>query len=235
MMAEKIKDLEDLYAPVYSQPLQWLGCRGSEAHKRGYPCGLWKLFHYLTVQASDTPANEVLIAMHGYIANFFTCLYCSEHFQKMAKDRQIFDVQTGSDAVLWLWESHNVVNKRLSGDISEDSKFPKVQYPLVERCEQCRYNDGTWNKPEVLDYLKSVYSVKNLHLILPEQGSLNNDSLYSSGGVSATYRGVFNSYDVSFYLLLYICCAGMLFIIIRLFLRKGYRKKAYVHDLLGKV
>lgn len=31
----------------------WVGCRGSEPHFRGYPCGLWTVFHLLTVQAAQ--------------------------------------------------------------------------------------------------------------------------------------------------------------------------------------
>lgn len=31
----------------------WVGCQGSEPHFRGYPCGLWTIFHLLTVQAAQ--------------------------------------------------------------------------------------------------------------------------------------------------------------------------------------
>ena len=31
--------------------LTWTGCHGSEARYRGYPCGVWTLFHVLTVNS----------------------------------------------------------------------------------------------------------------------------------------------------------------------------------------
>ena len=31
--------------------VRWVGCQGSKAHLRRYPCGVWTLFHVLTVQA----------------------------------------------------------------------------------------------------------------------------------------------------------------------------------------
>lgn len=36
--------------------LRWVGCQGSRAGLRGYPCSLWTLFHVLTVQHDATPA-----------------------------------------------------------------------------------------------------------------------------------------------------------------------------------
>nr|XP_034969068.1 sulfhydryl oxidase 2 isoform X3 [Zootoca vivipara] len=35
--------------------IQWVGCQGSRAELRGYPCSFWKLFHVLTVQAAVQP------------------------------------------------------------------------------------------------------------------------------------------------------------------------------------
>ncbi len=35
--------------------LRWVGCQGSRAGLRGYPCSLWTLFHVLTVQHDATP------------------------------------------------------------------------------------------------------------------------------------------------------------------------------------
>lgn len=32
--------------------VNWVGCQGSEPHFRGFPCSLWLLFHFLTVQAA---------------------------------------------------------------------------------------------------------------------------------------------------------------------------------------
>lgn len=36
----------------------WVGCQGSESHFRGYPCGLWTVFHLLTVQAAQSGPDK---------------------------------------------------------------------------------------------------------------------------------------------------------------------------------
>lgn len=36
----------------------WVGCQGSERHFRGYPCGLWTIFHLLTVQAAQNGPDK---------------------------------------------------------------------------------------------------------------------------------------------------------------------------------
>ncbi|KAG5886744.1 hypothetical protein JTB14_019442 [Gonioctena quinquepunctata] len=157
---------------IFSTPQNWLACKGSSDKYRGYPCGLWKMFHYLTVNAADYTSgtkgsnpNIVLEAMHGYIKHFFGCAECSEHFQKMAKRREIFKVSSWDEAVLWLWVAHNEVNKRLSGDQTEDPEYPKYQFPSSERCPRCYNKDETWNIPEVLQYIKHMYSSINVRYI----------------------------------------------------------------------
>ena len=60
---------------------RWRGCSGSEARYRGYPCGLWSVFHTLTVTAHEIEGSanvSVLPAIHGYVKHFFSCEYCSE-------------------------------------------------------------------------------------------------------------------------------------------------------------
>lgn len=37
---------------VIAEKVNWVGCQGSEPHFRGFPCSLWILFHFLTVQAA---------------------------------------------------------------------------------------------------------------------------------------------------------------------------------------
>lgn len=145
---------------VFSTKPLWLACEGSIAGHRGYPCGLWKLFHFLTVNAIGTsPPSEVLLAMHGFIKNFFGCADCSQHFQDMAKRRGITNPTSHMEVVLWLWAAHNEVNNRLAGDATEDPQFPKIQFPDKSRCPSCRNAiDGTWNQNEVYMYLRNMYS-----------------------------------------------------------------------------
>ena len=60
----------------------WVGCKGSSERYRGYPCGLWTLFHTLLAVATWENGNAVRVigAIEGYITTFFTCTVCAEHF-----------------------------------------------------------------------------------------------------------------------------------------------------------
>ncbi|XP_023609771.1 sulfhydryl oxidase 1 [Myotis lucifugus] len=108
---------------VIAKKVNWVGCQGSEPHFRGFPCSLWVLFHFLTVQATrqnvdrsqeTAKAQEVLQAIRGYVRFFFGCRDCAGHFEKMAA-ASMHRVGSRDSAVLWLWSSHNKVNARLAG------------------------------------------------------------------------------------------------------------------------
>ncbi|KAF2898283.1 hypothetical protein ILUMI_07894 [Ignelater luminosus] len=171
-IAQWVSKAEEDGRQVFSSPPQWLACRGSSATFRGYPCGLWKMFHFLTVAAAeqnvgneDAYPREILDAMLGYIKHFFGCQDCSQHFQEMAVEKDMKSVSSLDSAVLWLWMAHNTVNKRLQGDATEDPEFPKIQFPAPERCPTCKSSDKSWIYPEVLLYLKHVYSSINVRYI----------------------------------------------------------------------
>ncbi|GLV42737.1 Quiescin sulfhydryl oxidase 1 [Carabus blaptoides fortunei] len=227
---------------IFSSPQQWLGCSGSTGKYRGYPCGMWTMFHYLTVNAADQNMNrenakprEVLEAMHAYIKNFFGCADCSKHFQAMAKKNDLQSVSELNSSIIWLWIAHNEVNKRLAGDATEDPEHPKIQFPSQQHCPKCRDGDK-WNLTEVLQYLRHMYSSINVRYLGSDTKVLH-DGLGSTSSRSkrSTSWAIINSMDVSMCFVLYVVCFGLLVVIVRQFLRKGYKKKMYVHDLLGKV
>nr|XP_054769735.1 sulfhydryl oxidase 2-like [Lytechinus pictus] len=149
--------------------VEWIGCRGSQPHFRGYPCGLWTLFHTLTVsQASlirrydNVSYMEVLHAMKGYILAFFSCQNCRENFHHEVAD--LDDSVTSLDsAILWLWQTHNRVNKRLRGDLSEDPDHPKQSFPPRTICASCyaSTNVELWEERRILGFLKDYYSLRN--------------------------------------------------------------------------
>ncbi|XP_063000496.1 sulfhydryl oxidase 2 [Elgaria multicarinata webbii] len=155
--------------------VQWVGCQGSRPELRGYTCSFWKLFHTLTVQAAlqpkallstglkDSP-QAVLQVMQRYVQDFFGCRACAQHFAEMAGE-SLDSVKTLDEAVLWLWEKHNVVNARLAGDLSEDPKSPKVQWPTPDICPACHEESQgvhAWNKGQVIEFLKHHYSSDNI-------------------------------------------------------------------------
>ncbi|XP_027543735.1 sulfhydryl oxidase 2 [Neopelma chrysocephalum] len=158
-----------------TKKVRWVGCQGSRPELRGYSCSLWKLFHTLTVQAALRPKalintglednpQIVLQVMRRYIQHFFGCKACAQHFEEMAKE-SLDSVKTLDRAVLWLWEKHNVVNNRLAGDLTEDPKFPKVQWPTPDICPACHEEIKglhSWNEEQVLKFLKSHYNSDNI-------------------------------------------------------------------------
>lgn len=234
-IANAVASVEDENRRVFSSPQQWLACRGSTPEHRGYPCGVWKMFHYLSVAAleqNSSEPREVLDAMLKYIKNFFGCADCSRHFQEMAAEKDMKGVSSLDSAILWLWMAHNDVNKRLAGDSTEDPKFPKIQFPSTDRCSSCRNVDATWNYTEVLKYVKQVYSSINVRYIGSDTRVLHMglDGSHNTGD-----SGFFKSVDSSMSFILYLGSFILIIVLIRMFLKQGYRKKMYVHDLSGKV
>ncbi|XP_040896863.1 sulfhydryl oxidase 1 [Toxotes jaculatrix] len=144
--------------------VRWVGCQGSQPHLRRYPCGVWTLFHVLTVQAKNVGGSdpqEVLSAMRNYVHSFFGCRECAEHFENMASE-SVAEVDTLQSAVMWLWSRHNRVNNRLAGALSEDPNFPKIQWPSPEMCPTCHMvkanGDHKWNLEKVLSFLPFYFS-----------------------------------------------------------------------------
>ncbi|XP_043465911.1 sulfhydryl oxidase 2-like [Leptopilina heterotoma] len=155
-------ELENRLPTIYSGNDEWIGCRGSTNIYRGYPCGLWTMFHLLSVNFAkmdkEEDSGKVLKAMHGYVKNFFGCAECSRHFLQMAEKNEIFQVKNKDEGILWLWRAHNEVNRRLAGDATEDPEHKKIQYPSINDCPSCRDGDNNWIESNVLMYLKKKYS-----------------------------------------------------------------------------
>ncbi|XP_055627982.1 sulfhydryl oxidase 1-like [Toxorhynchites rutilus septentrionalis] len=256
--ASNVKQIELNRASIFASN-RWMGCASSKDGLRRYPCGLWTLFHYLTVQAAESEMStdplEVLQAMHGFIKYFFGCSDCSNHFQQMASRNKIWNVTSKDDAVLWLWASHNEVNRRLAGDATEDPEHPKIQFPPAEVCPLCRKTlltnhhnhqqytlDGgnEWDLLQVLAFLKNMYNFANRSPVgLQDDGILPQKMAYSGTGenfqTNRIFGNVLNEMDIRMGALLYVACIVMLLIAVKMVVKRGYRKKMYAHDILGKV
>ncbi|KAM6080527.1 sulfhydryl oxidase 1 [Theristicus caerulescens] len=169
-LKEAMKNNRDASHPaVLPTNVTWVGCQGSEPHFRGYPCGLWTVFHLLTVQAAQSGPDkelplEVLNTMRCYVRHFFGCQECAQHFEAMAA-KSMDKVAGREEAVLWLWSHHNEVNARLAGGDTEDPKFPKLQWPPPDMCPQCHKEERgvhAWDEPAVLTFLKAHFSPANI-------------------------------------------------------------------------
>uniref|UniRef100_A0A8C3NDH6 Sulfhydryl oxidase n=1 Tax=Geospiza parvula TaxID=87175 RepID=A0A8C3NDH6_GEOPR len=172
VLKEAMKNNRDASHPsVLPTNVTWVGCQGSERHFRGYPCGLWTIFHLLTVQAAQNGPDkelplEVLSTMRCYVRHFFGCQECAEHFEAMAA-QSMDKVASREEAILWLWSHHNEVNARLAGGDTEDPKFPKLQWPPPDLCPQCHKEERgvhAWEEPAVVTFLKAHFSPTNIYM-----------------------------------------------------------------------
>ena len=185
----------------------------------------------------------MLVYIREYIRYFFSCEKCSKHFSTMAANVEE-EVVTYRDAVLWLWHGHNVVNKRLRGDESEDPKHPKIQYPQKELCRECRTEEGGWNEEVLYRFLQSHYGLDNIRVETEElqdmltgfedadKVSKNGSNLRSN---MASLIGL-NRYDTSLCLVIYSAITLGFIALYVYFIRKrrlnyryGYGYKLHVH------
>lgn len=109
---------------------------------------------FFIVDPRDLPI-DVLTAIQGYMKYFFGCRTCVEHFLRMAS-LITPDDKTPMKAVIWLWQAHNKANARLHGDVTEDPKHPKVQFPPNVLCPQC-YVSGHLAVNKTFEFLVSFY------------------------------------------------------------------------------
>jgi len=189
---DKIAELQDFYQPFASTPSEWVACKGSEETLRGYPCSLWTLFHTLSVNGAEKDlsymygtASIISKAMVGYITQFFSCRECAANFQDKINSLGYLP-QAGNDTVIWIWTIHNIANRMLVGDETEDPQFPKVQWPSAENCPNCRFvntfhhyngyhqnHEETWNVPAVLKYMHEVYGASQINNNIYERSGMD--------------------------------------------------------------
>jgi len=151
---------------------EWIGCKGTEEQFGGYPCGLWSVWHALTINQANMAEGdpkEVMRSMQTFIEEFFSCRECARHYsQAIEGGKALESIETHSDAVLLLWRVHNKANLRLAGDISEDPTFPKQVFPAKEFCTGCYLpmtGSNLWDefdRTKVLLFLKDLYSKEKL-------------------------------------------------------------------------
>lgn len=252
---ESVMNFErDLY-PVFLPKQGWLGCRGSKLEYRGYPCGLWTMFHTLTIFAESKhpgimlkPAykgREVLDAMTGYIKHFFTCSDCADHFLQMTPTI-VTNVTTYNDSILWLWETHNKVNARLAGDQTEDPEHKKVQFPPSNVCPQCRDETGHFIPESILQFLKNMYTNISYIQVNPTKptpkkieepkysNNLRHENIGQDNGFeertlntsqSKRLSWDFNIFDISLCVFLYICSVTILIVVCIKFVFKRSYRK----------
>eukprot|EP00250_Pteridium_aquilinum_P003787 c14075_g1_i1 orf=202-1773(+) len=156
----------------------WMFCRGSRNDTRGYSCGLWLLFHAVSVRVDDRLASSTFRTICSFIDHFFTCKECREHFLEFCSSAKT-KVSSRRQLVLWLWNVHNEVNDRVGKEEASlgtgDSKFVKQVWPPLTLCKACRKDgdvkraEGTpqdiFNFSEVYSFLLTFYG----HALAPSR------------------------------------------------------------------
>jgi Erv1 / Alr family len=149
----------------------------------GYTCGLWELFHIMTIgvvewnnvvtnEWSLIPINHAADTLHDYIANFFACDVCRKNFMTeydaCAHERctrlASSHAKDWKQLPLWLWEMHNSVNVRLvkeqaerDGKLETEEDEIRVQWPSRLDCPQCWGKDGAWDEDFIYKYIRMEY------------------------------------------------------------------------------
>jgi thiol-disulfide isomerase/thioredoxin len=157
------------------------GTRGA-----GYACGLWELFHIVTVGVMEwnelslvdlsmaIGVEEAAVTIRDYIENFFGCEACRMNFMSAfdacAHDRchrldnNANSVDQWRELPLWLFETHNSVNIRLLHEKGEREEYRPTlqdeinkQWPARDNCPHCWRDDGGWVEDHVVEQLKVDY------------------------------------------------------------------------------
>ena len=154
---------------------RYVACRGSKEGTRGFTCGLWLLFHTMSVALPEWKSDDAgLLFMEGlkaFAQHFFLCRDCAMHFNKLLDSPSARSVKTKREAIMWVWRTHNEVNVRLMEQEKElpshssDPLHPKTVFPSVLDCPLCRrkvssgsqMKDEDWDMDQVLNFLAVHY------------------------------------------------------------------------------
>lgn len=162
----------------YPAPVQaWSPSCSRGVPDEGYTCGLWELFHTVTMgvvdynKAAYDPSHFIVTEttariLRDYIDQFFGCLTCRENFLEMFDncsfnrcDRltnyPIDDENDWIELPLWLHETHNHVNVRLLKEkaVRDRNNITKTDvaeahWPSRQECRTCWRDDVDFENPD---------------------------------------------------------------------------------------
>mmetsp|Transcript_28864 Transcript_28864/g.45460 ORF Transcript_28864/g.45460 Transcript_28864/m.45460 type:complete len:516 (-) Transcript_28864:910-2457(-) len=161
----------------------WRTCTNGD-NKMGYTCGLWQLFHIMTIGVVEynrhntpiIPTRQVSEILRNYVEHFFQCEVCRLNFLDMydncafdgchrLSDKPSSNEHDWRELPMWLWETHNDVNTRLLGERMDQNNQPKpsqwesqqARWPSLYICPNCWREDKSWEEDEIFDHLHSMY------------------------------------------------------------------------------
>ncbi|XP_018678201.2 sulfhydryl oxidase 1 isoform X1 [Musa acuminata AAA Group] len=211
-------------------------CRGSKNDTRGFSCGLWVLFHSLSVRVGDGESQSVFTAICDFIQNFFVCDDCRRHFHEMSTSVSL-PFNTTRNLSMWLWRAHNKVNERLNKEEKAlgtgDPRFPKIIWPPKQLCRSCYVSSSRkrrsnmkiyWNEDEVYKFLVRYYG-RTL------ASSHNDATLSSKYDESYDITTSTNAVAVPVGAALAIAVASCTFGALACFWRAQQKNRKYTHQL----
>ncbi|CAL8126047.1 unnamed protein product [Orchesella dallaii] len=210
---DKLTELEAENHPWDIELNTWANCRGTIVGRRGYTCGVWRLFHTVIMLATQKSQEIfVLPVMHGYIKEFFGCTECVEHFTKMVADDGALMITTVRGQALWLWRAHNKVNLRTKGSESEDPGYPKGLYPNDKQCPTCYTGDGSFDEDKVFEYLLNIYSspIRTMRNHQTEKSKREADTQFRSHQAPHRQSRFFSGTDYWIFCIVYLSVAALL-------------------------
>jgi hypothetical protein len=160
-------------------------CRRSDPYA-GYTCGLWELFHIMSIgfveyniwnigdDWSYYHSSDVGDMLHDFVEHFFGCEVCRLNFLQSYEacdhdrcNRLITKAGTEDnwrEFPMWLFETHNSVNLRLLRERAErenrlttHEEELSVQWPSRTACRACWHPDGRWDQDMVYYFLRLTY------------------------------------------------------------------------------
>ncbi|KAG5472645.1 hypothetical protein LSCM4_01965 [Leishmania orientalis] len=232
--------------------LKWRTCRGSSWRYRGFPCGMWLLYHALTVNEARVDAGvleteavrddnennaEVLFIIVEYARNFFACDGCLTNFRR-------FEPEKDRDPVLQLWRFHNEVNRRLAGvKDGADPLVPKKMFPTAEQCPTCIHDvitneeDDRFVVAEVSKYLRSRYkwNPAELHEVTVTVAGYTTKYANSDRGEAITvHRSPFSmNVFLTIFVVVVTAMMGMVYVLRRA-RSSSARRRRHILPLRGK-
>jgi len=146
-----------------------------------YACGLWTLFHLLTLAAADKQVSDAILTLRsnrdlpgeamqrirGFVANFFGCDKCVAHFLETydacdagkcvgtgancSFGRCSLQADDGQGIALWLWKVHDGVSASIAAEPDRDAPVPAGM-----KCPHC-WVDGVLDENATFSELKRRY------------------------------------------------------------------------------
>ncbi|XP_024993938.1 sulfhydryl oxidase 2-like isoform X1 [Cynara cardunculus var. scolymus] len=218
----------------------WMFCRGSKNDTRGFSCGLWVLLHSLSVRVEDGESQMAFTTTCDFIHQFFICEECRQHFHSMCS-RVSTPFSSTRDFVLWLWTTHNEVNKRLKKEEASletgDPKFPKAIWPSKRLCPTCYASQNQneesssidWDLDEVFKFLGNYYGKTLVSLYKEKDKEILSHTQKKTNAVSEDMIQSTNALVVPVGAALAIAVASCLFGALACFWRSQQKNRKYFH------